>query len=190
MESKTCTHCKVSKAVDDFKSIRGKELKLCSRCRESVRGYKKKYNCPHGRQRSQCVDCDGSGICDHKRRRSLCVDCGGSEMCDHRIQRRDCNACSGIKAIIKKTISHTREADRKSSRYNPDLHVDKCFLEGLFEDSPDLICPYCTEKMSLDSGDRRLVTIERINNDIGHIKSNCILACYSCNVSRVGQRKQ
>lgn len=34
-----------------------------------------------------------------------------------------------------------------------------------------------------------LCTIERLDNNIGHIKSNCVLACYpKCNVRRVGQR--
>ncbi len=217
MNTLTCTRCKVEKSVDLFKSIRGKMVKQCSVCREKgaiaqkkareTSGYQVK-KCPHDRERRKCVDCGGSQVCEHRRQRSTCVDCVGSQICVHRRHRNRCidcegcgichhgreryrcNECTGYKAVVKKTIYHTREADRKSGKYNPDLHVDKCFLEGLFEDSPDLICPYCTEKMSLDSGDRRLVTIERINNDIGHIKSNCILACYSCNVSRVGQRKQ
>ena len=35
--------------------------------------------CEHGRQRSQCKDCGGSGICQHGRRRSRCKECGGDE---------------------------------------------------------------------------------------------------------------
>ena len=31
--------------------------------------------CVHGRQRSQCKDCGGSGICEHGRRRTQCKDC-------------------------------------------------------------------------------------------------------------------
>ena len=33
--------------------------------------------CEHGRQRSKCKDCGGSGICEHGRVRSQCKDCGG-----------------------------------------------------------------------------------------------------------------
>jgi len=36
--------------------------------------------CEHGRQKSQCKDCHGSGICEHHRERRLCKDCGGSGM--------------------------------------------------------------------------------------------------------------
>ena len=32
-----------------------------------------------------------------------------------------------------------------------------------------------------------LCTIEQLDNTIGHIKSNCVLACRTCNYSRVGQ---
>ena len=35
--------------------------------------------CPHGRQRSQCKECGGSGICEHGRERSKCKECGGSQ---------------------------------------------------------------------------------------------------------------
>jgi hypothetical protein len=34
--------------------------------------------CEHGRQKSQCKDCRGSGICEHNRQKRLCRDCGGS----------------------------------------------------------------------------------------------------------------
>eukprot|EP00964_Phaeocystis_antarctica_P132910 scaffold97061_cov54-Phaeocystis_antarctica.AAC.3 len=33
--------------------------------------------CEHGRRRSQCKDCGGSGLCEHGRRRSQCKDCVG-----------------------------------------------------------------------------------------------------------------
>jgi hypothetical protein len=34
--------------------------------------------CEHGRQKSQCKDCKGSGICEHNRQKRVCKDCGGS----------------------------------------------------------------------------------------------------------------
>ena len=34
-----------------------------------------KFKCAHGRQRSQCKDCGGSGICEHGRVRTQCKDC-------------------------------------------------------------------------------------------------------------------
>ena len=37
-------------------------------------GHKK---CEHGRRRSVCKECGGSGICEHGRQRSQCKECGG-----------------------------------------------------------------------------------------------------------------
>ena len=51
--------------------------------------------CVHGRQRSQCKDCGGSGICEHGRRRTQCKDCGGSGICEHGRQRSRCKDCGG-----------------------------------------------------------------------------------------------
>ena len=51
--------------------------------------------CRHGRQRSQCKDCGGSGVCEHGRRRSQCKDCGGSGLCEHGRRRSQCKDCGG-----------------------------------------------------------------------------------------------
>ena len=34
-----------------------------------------------------------------------------------------------------------------------------------------------------------LATIERLDNNIGHIKSNCVIACKDCNISGIGQKE-
>ena len=51
--------------------------------------------CPHGRQRSNCKECGGSGICDHGRRRSDCKECGGVSICEHGRVRSTCKECRG-----------------------------------------------------------------------------------------------
>ena len=51
--------------------------------------------CEHGRQRSLCKDCGGSGICEHRRRRSQCKDCGGGSICQHGKVRNLCKDCGG-----------------------------------------------------------------------------------------------
>ena len=44
-------------------------------------GVKKRSNCkvcsacPHGRRRSRCKECGGSGICEHGRQRFRCKEC-------------------------------------------------------------------------------------------------------------------
>jgi len=51
--------------------------------------------CPHGRQRSRCKECGGSGICEHNRVRCFCKECGGSSICEHGKRRSMCKSCGG-----------------------------------------------------------------------------------------------
>ena len=51
--------------------------------------------CPHGRRRSQCKECGGSGICEHGRQRNKCKECGGSSICEHGRERSKCKECGG-----------------------------------------------------------------------------------------------
>ena len=53
------------------------------------------YRCAHGRQKSECKDCGGSGICEHGRIRRICKDCGGSSICEHGRLKSQCKACGG-----------------------------------------------------------------------------------------------
>eukprot|EP00960_Hanusia_phi_P029578 748037-Hanusia_phi.AAC.1 len=57
------------------------------------RRYRKK--CEHGRLRSRCKACGGSGICEHGRQRYQCKACGGSGICEHNRQRSRCMHCGG-----------------------------------------------------------------------------------------------
>ena len=54
-----------------------------------------KKKCEHGRERSKCKDCGGSGLCEHGRQRSRCKECGGSSLCEHGRQRTRCKDCGG-----------------------------------------------------------------------------------------------
>ncbi|KAL1528301.1 hypothetical protein AB1Y20_009657 [Prymnesium parvum] len=51
--------------------------------------------CPHGRRRSLCKDCGGTGICEHGRRRQRCKDCGGNQICEHHRVKSKCKDCGG-----------------------------------------------------------------------------------------------
>jgi hypothetical protein len=51
--------------------------------------------CPHGRQKSYCKECGGSGICPHGRRKSQCKECGGSGICPHGRRKSQCKECGG-----------------------------------------------------------------------------------------------
>jgi len=179
----------------------GKLKKTCIKCLENVKISKEKNKCPHGRLRNTCKECGGKSICEHNRLRNTCKECGGSQICEHNRQKNRCKDCGGvslcehnkrkdqckncmndeqkIEFIQKLMISHSRYKDKKYDRYDADHFIDKPFLEGLFEDSQN--CHYCNVEFTYNERIDSLVTIERLNNSIGHIKSNCVLACFSCN---------
>jgi hypothetical protein len=194
---KTCQVCR-----DKEKIVREKNKcehdKIRSRCKDCGGA----SICEHDRQRNQCKDCGGASICEHGKRRSLCKDCGGSYICEHGKQRNQCKDCGGssicehgkirsyckecmndeqkIEFIKKSMISNSRSNDKKKDRYDANNFIDHCFLTGLFEDSTN--CHYCSVEFTYNELCNTFVTIERLNNSIGHIKSNCVLACWHCNI--------
>jgi hypothetical protein len=162
--------------------------------------------CEHNRQRYKCKECRGAGICEHNRRRSLCKECGGSSICEHNRERSTCKECGGssicvhdrhrrqckictdpVKVTINNWIQQSRESDKKYDRYDANNYIDKCFLQGLVEDYPN--CYYCSVKLQYIEYQDDLTTIERLDNSLGHIKSNCVLSCRKCNFSCVGDSR-
>jgi len=116
-------------------------------------------------------------------KKSKCIDCSGSEICPHNLQRHWCKTCSDpIKVSIKCWISSSKQSDRKYNRFDADRFIDKCFLKELVKDYPQ--CYYCEVELQYIEYNDTLATIERLDNSIGHIKSNCVLACRKCNLSR------
>jgi hypothetical protein len=184
IKEQKCNYCKVVLPIYKFSTNRAdKYLKSCNECRNKQKKTREKNKCPHGKQRCLCKQCGGVSICKHGRQKHLCKECDGSQICEHGRIRRQCKDCMNheqkIEYIQKQMISHSRQGDKKHNRYDPDNFIDKCFLEGLFEDSQN--CHYCNVEFTYNEVCNTLVTIERLNNSIGHIKSNCVLACLNCN---------
>jgi hypothetical protein len=96
-----------------------------------------------------------------------------------------------VKITIAQWISHSRHTDKKNNRYDADNFIDKCFLEGLVEDNGGN-CYYCHTEIQYKTYGKTLATIERLDNSIGHSKSNCVVACLSCNCKHTncGELKQ
>ena len=85
-------------------------------------------------------------------------------------------------------ISGSKQADKKSNRYDQTNFIDYCFVENLIDDCENK-CYYCQCEIQYQKYDDNLATIERIDNSVGHIKGNCVIACRTCNLSKVGDRK-
>jgi antitoxin component YwqK of YwqJK toxin-antitoxin module len=202
IKEQKCNYCKVVLPIYKFSTNRAdKYLKSCDECRNKQKKTREKNKCPHGKQkclckqcggvsickhgreRNTCKECGGSSICEHGRRRPVCKECGGASICEHGRQKSQCKECMNdeqkIEYIQKTMISSSRSFDKKKDLYDPDNFIDKCFLEGLFEDYQN--CHYCGVDFTYNEKCDTFVTIERLNNTIGHIKSNCVLACFHCN---------
>tara|TARA_R110002126_G_scaffold19885_1_gene74367 strand:- start:1051 stop:1998 length:948 start_codon:yes stop_codon:yes gene_type:complete len=145
-----------------------------------------KKKCPHSRQRSQCKDCGGSEICEHNRQRSGCKDCGGVSICEHDRQRRTCRECGDIiKKTIDRFIGNSKQRDKHYNRLDMVNFIDRDFCQLLIEESNDKCC-YCLVDLEYVEYGPKLISIERINNNIGHIKGNVKIACLSCNSLKMG----
>ena len=88
----------------------------------------------------------------------------------------------------KRKFFNLRDRDRDAGRitFVPPNYMDHTFLLGL-RVSQHNKCHYCTvpmqtANMMMPDG----LTVERLDNNQPHLKSNCVLACHTCNVHRVG----
>lgn len=124
--------------------------------------------CIHGRPKNMCKYCGGENICEHKRIRTICRECMDDP----------------IKMTIKNWIRQSKQSDRKKNRLDLSNLIDTNFCKNLVKEYTN--CIYCKIELQYRMYNGSLATIERINNDIGHIKSNCVIACRTCNYSKVG----
>jgi hypothetical protein len=90
-----CKRCKCWRLPSQFLNAKGRKLKSCDKCRERARAHANKNKCSHGRRKSQCKECGGSGICEHNRQKSQCKECGGSGICEHNRRKSRCKECGG-----------------------------------------------------------------------------------------------
>ena len=149
-----------------------------------------KYFCEHEKYKYQCRECKGSQICPHNKRKPRCKECGGSQICSHNREKNRCKKCSDpIKVSIKQWIFKSRQYDKKRNIYDADRFIDKCFLEGLIEDYKQCYYEDCEVILQYTEYQDDLASIERLDNSIGHIKSNCVLCCLKCNKMNKSEKK-
>ena len=181
-----CNRCKHYKNADEFKK-NGKVLKCCMKCRINAIKNINKNRCIHGIQKNQCIKCNGSSICVHKKQKNFCIECNGSSLCEHKKQKSRCKICSDeLEITIINMIRGSKHKDKKYNRYDIVNFIDKSFLKKLINDSENK-CYYCKCQLQYIVRQQNLASIERLDNNIGHVKSNCVIACLHCNVSR-GER--
>jgi len=87
----------------------------------------------------------------------------------------------------RRIVCHSRDSDRDSNRLPADMStfVTPSYLRRLREAQQNE-CAYCA--IYLQTRNRKEhdgLTLQRMNNTIGHTRANCILSCHSCNMHRV-----
>ena len=87
-------------------------------------------------------------------------------------------------------LKNLENYDEKSEKYKDFIDFDIIIQEMK---NSDLKCHYCRNKMLIlyeNVRDNSQWTVDRINNDIGHIKENFHLVCLKCNLKRRRQNDE
>jgi hypothetical protein len=92
------------------------------------------------------------------------------------------------KSRLTAIVNNSRVADRgkRPTLFDAKTHVDTKFIRQLIVEQKSK-CIYCHIDVRLKNinGSRaNLASLERINNTLCHTKTNCVIACYPCNMSR------
>jgi hypothetical protein len=132
----------------------------------------------------------------------LCTGCGEVKPLASGFSRNVNNLRDGYKSKCKtcfkeynqsnycaQMVSSSKQADRKAGRnFDNDDYIDsECCANMLIEQNGD--CCYCQCHMVYGPGINRRIhpdalTVERIENPLAHLKTNCLLACMMCNRTR------
>ena len=91
-------------------------------------------------------------------------------------------------------IRDSKSADMRNDRtWNEENYITEDFVKFLNEQQESK-CIYCKITMKYGKGQFRDVsnglTIQRMNNSLAHIKSNCVLCCYKCNITHTRKSHQ
>ena len=186
-----CRRCKMNLTLDHYVKKRDDTFqKTCNDCLTKQRAYVESKKCPHGRQKTRCRQCGGGAICMHNKIRSICSQCGGGEICGHGRERRQCKLCSDpLKVAVKTILAGSKRKDLKYNRYDAQNFIDAGFVESMLKEHTRCYYNDCNEELQLVEYTENLATIERLDNSIGHVKENCVIACLKCNRSKRSNRK-
>ena len=76
----------------------------------------------------------------------------------------------------------SKHSDKKHNRF---FDLSKPHVSELLK---NLVCYHCEIVLQIVDYASDMATIERLNNTLGHVDSNCVLACRTCNYAKVGSK--
>ena len=88
-------------------------------------------------------------------------------------------SCS-IDQMIRNMIAGYKRQDQKRGTIGGE-YIDSKWIKSRYQKCSRCRC--CGETMVFETGKKNKVTVNRIDNSLGHVKGNCELLCKICNVS-------
>jgi len=90
-------------------------------------------------------------------------------------------------------VGNSRVGDLKARRYDKENHITSKYLRELKQRCGER-CSYCECELDWSHQQHirrpQQVTLQRKNNKLGHIKGNCVYACFECNVVKRMESKE
>ena len=180
-----CANCTKNYKLADYRKGT-KILKNCITCRKYNREYLHKNKCIHDKIKYRCKDCNGKGFCIHDKPKYTCKDCNGKGICGHNRQKYDCKICGdSLEITIRNMLHSSKQKDKKYNRLDELNFINYDYVKNLILESNNKCC-YCRCNIQYIKFEHNLATIERLDNNIGHIIGNCTIACKMCNLTKFG----
>ncbi|NCB26797.1 MAG: hypothetical protein EOM62_15205, partial [Bacteroidia bacterium] len=86
------------------------------------------------------------------------------------------------KVVAKKIAAHKSVGVKKGLITD----IDTAYICNLYKKQHRL-CYHCHEDIDIEGGDKQL-SIDRVNNDLGHMKGNVVISCWSCNRKHMNEK--
>ena len=188
----TCCDCNCIKTSDAFYPSHFKRKK--NQCVECFKLARKKY---HKKYSKSAHEVHSDSLVQETKEIIICCNCKEKkqpqEICTGKKKRKNlCRKCataieserrSSEKGIFKDIVCNAKSAAKR--RFNRgrtkcgQVEVDEDFVKKLWHDQCGL-CAVCNIKLEWSSGPWR-VSLDRIDSDLGYLKSNVRLVCWIVN---------
>ena len=87
---------------------------------------------------------------------------------------------------LKKKLSSYKQQDRTKQKHDADKFITMASLVQKLVES-QLKCHYCQDMVHI-TGDKKREkkqwTLDRVDNNLGHLEDNVVIACLDCNLKR------
>lgn len=146
------------------------DLKLCRACKQekSVAEFRKNSD---GQYRCYCRTCFNLKASGYRKTRWASNPKQKEATAERQLAKhREARKSSDPNVIAKYILQDAKKIDKRKGRVT-DLDLD--FVTSLISQP----CSYC-------KGSELRMTLDRIDNDVGHIRNNVVSACIRCNLAR------